>query len=312
MNEDRYTIETGHLKVSGGHSLYFQTWGNPTGVPVMVLHGGPGYQSKDKHKLAFDPSKHYVIFHDQRGNGQSTAKDPLLKNTIQDLVEDIEHLRLHFKRDRINVFGNSWGSTLALYYALTYPKSVKKMLIAGVYTGSSAETNHLYQGGLASTVPEAWERFIEIIPPQQRQDTLAYYHNVFLTGTQQEKVRHMRHWFQLESSASSLDLDYEATLQTADAIDSTDGLNAVLLALHYFRAGCFLPERYILDNLHMIAHVPTVILQGRFDGVCLPRIAYEVAKGIGKNAHLHYVPTSHRIENAMREVQRAYTWSFFS
>jgi len=311
MNEDAYTIKVGHLKVAGGHSLYYQTWGNPKGVPVMVLHGGPGYQSKDKHKLAFDPKKHCVIFHDQRGNGQSTSDHPLEHNTTKDLIEDIERLRTHLKLKNVNIFGFSWGSTLALYYAIMYPSSVEKMLIGGVYTGTKTETDNLYQGGFANMVPDAWERFIEIIPPERRSDTLAYYEEVFTKGTRKEKIEHLRHWAQLESTPHSIDADYADVRQSADSIMDLDDLPNVLTALHYFRSGCFLPERFILDNLKTISHIPTVIVQGRFDVACQPGIAKAVADGIGENAHLHFVPNSHKTEGALREVQRAYAWAFF-
>lgn len=311
MNEDNFTIKTGHLKVSGGHSLYYQMWGNPNGVPIFVLHGGPGYQSKDKHKLAFDPKKHLVIFHDQRGNGQSTAQDRFRQNTIKDLIDDIERLRHHLKLDSVNIFGYSWGSTLALYYAITYPKSVNKMIIGGVFTASREEIDFIYQGGVAKTTPEAWERFIKPIPVARRSDTLSYYEEILTKGNEKEKIQHLRHWLQLEPAHASIDADYGSVRQQADSVSDLTSLNDVLLAIHYFKNGCFLPERYILDNLAVISEIPIVIVQGSFDSICLPYIAHAVKKGIGKNAHLHNVPNSHGVEGALREVQRDYTWAFF-
>ena len=312
MNEDQYTISSGHLDVGDGHKIYYQSWGNPKGIPIFVFHGGPGSQSRDKHKLAFDPKRHLVVFHDQRGCGQSTADDYLNKNTIDDLVGDIEKLRKKFKFEKINVFGHSWGSTLALYYAIKHPKPVKKLIIGGVFLGTKAETDHLYQGGLARLFPEAWDRFVGIVPEKYRNDTLKYYENVFKNGNQDEKIGHLRRWSQLEPAPMSIDADYKAVRQTADAIDNLDDLQSVMIGIHYFRNDCFIPEEYIMKNASKLKSTPTVIVQGRFDTVTLPQIAYELANKMGDNCHLHIVPNSHKAEGALREVQRAYAWSFFN
>lgn len=310
MDEDTYTIKTGNLDVGDGHSIYYQHWGNKDAFPIFVLHGGPGSKMKNHRKNAFDPKKHNVIFHDQRGCGQSLSENPFSHNTIDKLADDIEKLREHFGYDRIHLFGHSWGSTLALFYAIKYPDSVKKMIIGGVYTATQAETDGLYQGDFKYLFPEAWQRFIEIVPEEKRNDNLSYYKDVFLHGTDAEKIRHLRHWSQLEPSPMSIDADYTKIRQEADSIDNLDDLQSVLIGIHYFSNGCFLPEGYILKHLKSIDHIQTVILQGRFDIVTPTKTAYDVAEQLGNNCHLHIVPSSHKGEGALREVQRAYAWSF--
>jgi len=311
MNDDKYTIESGHLDVGNGHKIYYQRWGNPKAKPTLAFHGGPGSQSSDKHKLVFDPEQHQIIFYDQRGCGQSAAKDFMVYNTIDDLVDDAEKLRKKFRFDKVQLYGFSWGSTMALYYAIKYPKNVSKILFGGVFTGSRAEYDDIHQGVIISKFfPEAWDRYLSIVPEEHRDDTINYYHGVFTTGTDQEKLEHLRRWSQLEASAMSIDSDYTATRHMADSIEDLENLQSTLIFINYNKNNSYLPDRHILNNVHKISHIPSVLVQGRYDSVTPPHIAHQIAKSIGDSCRLHFVPTSHKIENAQREVIRAYTWSF--
>ena len=309
MQDDTYTIKSGHLDVGDGHKIYYQEWGNPNAPATFYLHGGPGSCCRQKHKTIFDPKKHHIIFHDQRGSGQSTYTEVLLNNTTDALVGDIDKLREHLGYKNIQIFGYSWGSTLALCYALKYPSTVTKMLIGGIYLGTKAETDFLYEnGGIGQFSPEAWEYYEEIIPEVVKSNKLEYYFEQLQNGTDEVKLDHLRRWQQLESSIVSFDTDYAALRQSTDEGASLDALPGILVAANYFVHDCFIPERFIIDNAPTISHIPTIIVQGRFDGVCPPRVAYRLAQALGEKCHLHIVPSSHAREGAMREVLRAYTY----
>ncbi len=159
MNDDEYTLESGLLDVGDGHQIYYQRWGNPNAKPIFYLHGGPGSGSRDKYKALFDPVKHQVIFHDQRGSGQSTPFGSTENNTTQKLIEDIEKLREKFGFDKFQIIGGSWGSTLGLAYAIEHPDKVEKILLWGIYAGTKVETDYIVQGGLKTHYPESWQHF---------------------------------------------------------------------------------------------------------------------------------------------------------
>ncbi|HMT18850.1 MAG TPA: alpha/beta fold hydrolase [Candidatus Saccharibacteria bacterium] len=311
MKDDQFTISSGYLNVGDGHSLYYQEWGNPELPVTFYLHGGPGSQCKDKHKLSFNPRKHHIVFHDQRGSGQSTYSSSIAQNTTQNLIEDIERLRLHLNIPKIQLFGYSWGSTLALCYAIAHTEVVTKMLIGGIYLGTAAETNFLYEnGGIAQFSPEAWEYFTEIIPKKHQSNKVAYYYEQFINGSDDTKQDHLSRWLQLEASIMSFDTDYEIVRLSAHADADIDKMSGVLVAAHYFNNHCFLPEGFILSNVHKLDQTPIIIVQGRFDGVCPPQTAHQLKKQLGESCHLHIVPSSHAREGAMRETIKAYTWSW--
>ena len=310
MNDDIHTLESGHLDVGDGHNIYYQRWGNKDGDPIFVFHGGPGSASKQTHKLAFEPTKHHVVFHDQRGCGQSTYTDQLKDVTIQKLVDDIDRLKNHLKIDTIQLYGHSWGSTLALYYAIERPKSVSKLLIGGVYTASNKETDYLHRGGLSTHFPEAWDYFSSVVPDGEMSNIFEFYEKKLTTGSFESRLEYYKRWSQLEYSAVSIDPDNRRVAQESQDKTDLEGLELDLLSIHYFKNGCFLPDRYILDNAHKLSEIQTVIIQGRHDVVCPPDTAYELARNIGESCHLHIVPGAHKAEGALREVQRAYAWSF--
>lgn len=310
MNDDQHTITSGLLDVGDGHKIYYQEWGNPDAPATFCLHGGPGSQSKQKHKFIFDPLKHHVIFYDQRGSGQSTSEELLRENNTTALVEDIEKLRKHFNYETIQLFGYSWGSTLALCYAIKYRKHISKLMIGGVYLATAKETNYLYETGeIAQFAPEAWEYYQEIVPENEKSNKIAYYCEQLFHAEDSVKLDHLRRWGQLEASIMSFDTDYALVRFSADVESTLDNMNSVLVAAHYFANSCFMPENYIIDHADQITGIPMVIVQGRFDGVCPPEAAYSLAQKLGRSCHLHIVPSSHAREGAMREVLRAYAWA---
>ena len=148
--------------------MYWEDWGNPESLPFLHVHGGPGGGFRDTHKLTFDPKKHRVIFFDQRGAGRSTPFAETKDNTTQHLLEDIEKLRLHLRIDKFNVFGGSWGSTLSLLYAINHPERVNSLILWGIYLGTQFENDIIAEGYARYNYPEAWERFISLVPEDKR------------------------------------------------------------------------------------------------------------------------------------------------
>lgn len=309
MNDDQYTIESGHLDVGDGHKIYYQRWGNPDAVPTFYLHGGPGGAGKDKHKLAYDPSKSHIVFHDQRGCGNSTPFSSTENNTTDDLIGDIEKLRMKLGFEKIQLTGGSWGSFLALCFAITYPDKVHKMLLRGIFTGTKAELDYIQQGGLATHYPEAWQQYIDLVPSDRRDNTVGYYLEILKGDNEKDREEHMRRWVLLESAAMTIDDDYAAAEQKTDKFDEST-LALALLEAHYFVNNCFKADEFVYDGAVKLQHIPIVFVHGRFDHVCPPANAYKLADNIGDSCKLHIVPSGHGNDPALREAFRAYAWAF--
>jgi proline iminopeptidase len=311
MNDDQYTISSGLLDVGNGHKIYYQQWGNKNATPIVSIHGGPGSQSKDKHRNIFDPTIHHVIFFDQRGCGNSTYIDQLQNNTTDDIVSDIEKLRESFGFTSWHIFGYSWGSTLALYYATRYPKHVKTMLIGGIYLASKAENNYLFNGGLKQFAPESWDFYTKPIPVENQNDCLGFYADKILNSntSEAEKITLLQHFTILEGSLMSRDSDFKTNKIATEAPKTINDFSGTILGLHYYRKNCFLPANYFEQTLEILSKHKVLIVQGSMDFVCPPETAYYVKNKLGEKCHLHLVPTSHAGEGAMREVLRAYAWS---
>jgi len=216
----------------------------------------------------------------------------------------------------MHLYGNSWGSTLALCYAISHPDRIKKMMIGGVFLGTRSEDSYIFNGtdgGLKKFFPEAWERYTELMPDNTK-DTIEFYKHALSTDDDEEKLEHYKRWVQLEGSAMTMDDDYKGFRLSIDSIDelTPEAVNKELLSIHYFSNGCFLEDDYIINNVNKIKHIPIVITQGRFDMVCRPEVAHRLAKTLGDSCRLHIVPANHKSEGALREVQRAYAWSFLN
>lgn len=288
-------ITTGHLAVGDGHKLYYEEWGNPEGVPIMFLHGGPGGNVKERHKLAFDPEKHRVIFFDQRGAGKSTPFASIENNTTQKLVEDIEKLRVHFGIEKMHVTGRSWGSCLALIYAITHPSRVSKLLIGGIYLGSEFENDFISTGYMHYTYPEAWKRFIDLVPEEHRISGRAitqYYSNKLYSDDKKEAQKFADEWSLWEST--TLSLSYVKEEIEAEVLGDEFNLPLARLETHYFLNNCFIPDGYILDNVDKISHIPCYVVQGRFDNCTPPITAYRLAQTYGDNLTLQWVSGGHK------------------
>ena len=257
---------TGRLRVSDVHELYFEESGNPDGRPVVFLHGGPGFGTEPNHRRFFDPSAYRIILFDQRGCGKSTPHASLVDNTTWHLVADIETLRIQLNVAQWHVFGGSWGSTLALAYAETHPERVSALILRGIFLVRPQEIAWFYQRGTDALFPDAWEKYVEPIPVEERGDLINAFYRRLTSDVRDVRLRAAKAWSVWEGSTSCL-------LPNAALIEKTAGDDfAVAFArieCHYFVNRAWLdPPRDLLGNVARIRHVPGVIVQGRYDVVC--------------------------------------------
>lgn len=266
-------FDSGRLKVGEGHSLYWEASGNPAGQPILFLHGGPGAGASPEHRRFFDPQFHKIIIFDQRGAGRSRPLASLEANTTQALISDIEALRQHLEVETWRVFGGSWGSTLALAYAQTWPDHVRALVLRGVFLSRQKEIDwFLY--GMGRIFPEARRTFLEFLPEIERGEPLQAYYRRLIDPDPQVHLPAARRWSAYEGSCSTL-LPNEQAVQ-AFAEPST-ALGLARLEAHYFVNRAFLDEGQLIENIEKIRHIPTVIVQGRYDIVCPPESAEELA-----------------------------------
>jgi len=259
-------FRTGRLKVSDVHEIYWEESGNPQGKPVVFLHGGPGGGTEPKHRRFFDPKTYRIVLLDQRGCGKSTPHASLEANTTWDLVADIEKVRETLAIEKWQVFGGSWGSTLALAYAETHPTRVTELVLRGIFLLRKSEIDWFYQRGADALFPDAWEGYLAPIPEAERGDMLGAYYKR-LTGND-AKVRQecARAWSVWEGSTSCL-------YPNADLIARTGGddfsLAFARIEAHYFVNNGWLDKgQGLLENVEKIRKIPGVIVQGRYDVVC--------------------------------------------
>lgn len=295
------SYKSGYLKVSGGHEIYYELYGNPKGLPVLFFHGGPGGGFEDKHKAFFDPKKHNVLFFDQRGAGKSMPFASIKNNTTHDLIADARKLLDLVGFSKVFIFGGSWGSTLALLFAIKYPKMVKGLLLRGIFLGSKDEYISFYQTGdaIRYLFPGEWERFISLVPAIERSNVVQYYLNKMSSKDPVESEKYLYEWCLFEGCLMSIDHNVEATEKEIKKDETYKALS--FLEAHYFVNNCFLEDNYILKNLENIQRIPTVIVQGRYDVVCPPLYAYKLHKAL-KNSKLYFVKAGH--SSADNEIRK--------
>ncbi|MSY80285.1 MAG: prolyl aminopeptidase [Actinobacteria bacterium] len=259
------------LEVSGGHSIRVHESGNPSGKPVVVLHGGPGGGSSPRQYQFFDPEAYRVVLIDQRGCGESTPYASVDCNTTWDLVSDIETVRQFLGIDRWLVFGGSWGSTLALAYAQAHPERVTELVLRGIFMLRPSELRFFYQDGASHIFPDAWEGFLAPIPVDEQDDLIAAYHRRLFGENREELLTCALAWAEWERATCMLDPDQGA---------SEPGPQPEAFARienHYFvNGGFFDSDTQLLDRVDLIRHIPAVIVQGRYDVVCPMRSAWDL------------------------------------
>ncbi|KAI0784583.1 proline iminopeptidase [Abortiporus biennis] len=280
--------ETGTLKVSDIHSLYYELSGNKEGKPVVFLHGGPGGGTDAKDRSFFDPSKYKIVLFDQRGSGKSTPSASLEENTTWDLVKDIEKIRTHLEIDKWHVFGGSWGSTLSLAYAESHPDRVLSMVLRGIFTLRKSELQFFYQDGASHLFPDAWEEYLAPIPEAERGDMILAYHAQLNSVDEDTRIKAAKAWSKWEMATSKLFVD---PAHIAEA-EKDDWANAFArIENHYFINAGWMRDGQLLEKqeIDKIRHIPTVVVQGRYDVVCPATTAYALKK-VWPEITLHIVP----------------------
>jgi proline iminopeptidase len=276
---------SGLLALDGIHRMYWETSGNPAGIPVVFLHGGPGAGATPKHRRFFDPAAYRIVVYDQRGAGRSPPLGELSENTTGHLVDDLERLRAHLGIEAWLVFGGSWGATLAIAYAEAHSRRCLGLVLRGVFLCRRSEIAwFLY--GLRDFAPEAWERFAGFLPPAERGDLLGAYHRRLVDPDPAVHLPAAKAWSVYEGACSTL-------LPSPETVDYFAGdvvaLGLARLEAHYFKHDIFLPENALLENAHRLRGLPGVIVQGRYDLVCPLVTAHELARA-WPDAEYHIIP----------------------
>lgn len=269
-------FERGMLRVSPLHEIYFEVSGNPEGKPVIVCHGGPGGGSNPTMRRFFDPEKYRIHLFDQRGCGRSTPHAELRDNTTHHLIDDMEALRTLFGVDRWQVFGGSWGSTLALAYALLHPERVTELVLRGIFTLRREELHWFYQDGASWIFPDAWSKFIGHIPANEQDDLMAAYYRRLTSPDRETQLAAAKRWSVWEGSTVTLLPSPERERSFAH---ESFALAFARIECHYFvNGGFFENDGWILKNAGALKAIPGTIVQGRFDVVTPMKSAFELHK----------------------------------
>ncbi len=280
-------FDSGRLKVSPIHELYYEQCGNPNGKPVVFLHGGPGGGVSPDYRRYFDPEIYRVVLFDQRGSGKSTPHASLEENTTWHLVADIERLREHLSIRHWQVFGGSWGSTLALAYAETHPDCVRELVLRGIFLCRPKEIKWFYQEGASEIFPDVWEEYLKVIPENERADMVSAYHRRLTSPDENVRLEAARAWSIWEGSTSKLFFDPASIEKFADP---EFALAFARIECHYFMNNSFFTsDNYLIENVGSIRAIPGVIVQGRYDVVCPIRSAWDLHRA-WPEADLQIVP----------------------
>lgn len=267
--------KTHRLDVTPPHNIYVEESGNPDGLPVLFVHGGPGGGTTPQHRCYFDPSLYRIILFDQRGAGQSTPHAELTHNTTQDLVNDIELIRKHLNIDKWVVFGGSWGSTLALVYAQTHPEYILGLILRGIFLCNENDKKWFFEYGVNQIFPEHWETFISLIPENERHDLIAAYYQRLTSNDLTTQTAAAKAWSAYEGFLSTLRPNPALLDHFTEAHHA---ISVARIEAHYFINRCFMEPDQILNNMSRITHIPGIIVHGRYDLVCPPINAWRLYK----------------------------------
>lgn len=286
------------LDMGDGHIVYVEQSGNPDGIPVVVCHGGPGGGCSPMMRRFFDPKTYRVVLFDQRGCGRSIPHASIENNTTWHLVADMEKIREALEIDRWLLFGGSWGATLALVYAQAHPERVAHMVLRGVFLMTRPELEWFYGGGAGFFWPELWDRFVGMIPPEERGDLISAYNKRLFSGNRNEETRFARAWSAWETSLASI--ENRGVGGSGGPADYARAFSR--LENHYFLNNGFLSDsQQILSNMDRLRGVGGTIVQGRFDMICPPKSAYLLSQK-WPNADLRMV---HHAGHALSEARIA-------
>ncbi len=263
------------LAVASPHILHIEECGNPAGLPVLFVHGGPGSGCEAYHRRFFDPERYRIILFDQRGAGRSTPHAELTDNTTPALVADMEQIREHLGIERWLLFGGSWGSTLSLVYTETFPQRVLGLILRGIFLCRQWEIAWFYQEGASRIFPDYWEDYLKLIPAEEQHDMVSAYYRR-LTG--EDEVTRMA-----AAKAWSIWEGRTATLRPSKSVighfgDPYTALSLARIECHYFMNNIFLDENQLLRDAYLLRDIPGVIVQGRYDIICPIQSAWELHK----------------------------------
>ena len=287
--------ETGMLDVGDGHSLYWELSGNPDGKPAVMLHGGPGGGSSPDHRRQWNPEKYKILVFDQRGCGKSTPYASLENNTTWDLVDDIEKLRTQVaKVDKWQVFGGSWGSTLSLAYAQTYPERVTEIILRGIFLFDQYEIDWMYAyGGASSVYPDKWDEFEAVIPERERADMVEAYRKRLISDDKDEQLRAAKAWSKWEGDIVTL----LPSPETIEHFTSPEVAVAVArIENHYMANNGWFEAGQLLKGAEKLRGIPGVIVQGRHD-TCTPPVAAWKLKKAWPEVDLNIIPDAGHLFN---------------
>lgn len=297
MTPDEHTIQETMLDVGDGHTLYVQEWGNPKAKnSIIFLHGGPGGGCKNKHKQLFNPTTQRVIFFDQRGAGQSQPYGSLEHNTTDKLIEDISKIADHCNLKSFLLTGNSWGSGLALAYALKHPTKVQAMVLSGIFTASKPEIAWLDQGMFRIFYPDVWEKYLAATPAEHQDNPTEFHFKNILSDNLEARKKSGFEYETLEASIIKLD-----DRQSPEDYETYDPAG-IRIETYYMAHDCFMQNNYILDNAHKLK-MPIYIIQGRYDMVCPPKTAHTLASRLPKG-ELIWTTSGHAHERESWNISR--------
>jgi proline iminopeptidase len=268
------------LRVSNGHEINVEEYGNKNGIPMLFLHGGPGAGTSPVFQKYFNPNKYRLIMFDQRGCGKSTPYGEVADNTTQDLIQDINLILGYFNIDKTHIYGGSWGSTLALLYAEAYPEKVLSLTLRGIFLCRKDDINWFYQNGASEIYPQYWENYISIVDQSKRENILSAYHEMIFSGDETSSNRACKEWSLWEGKSSCL-------IPSNNVINSFDecAVSLARIESHFFMNNCFIRENQILEDINKIKDIPCIIVHGQYDIVCPIRQAYDLHK-VYDNAEL--------------------------
>ena len=271
---------THSVKVSAKHSLYVEESGSADGIPVLFLHGGPGAGCEAYHRCFFDPYRYRIILIDQRGCGRSLPHADLTENTTDHLIKDIEAIRSMLNIEKWLLFGGSWGSTLALAYAESYPERVRGLILRGIFLCREHEIRWFYQEGASRVFPDYWEDFIAPIPEDERGNLLQAYHHRLTGDDELARMAAAKAWSIWEARTASL-IANESIIKHLGSPHTA--LSMARIECHYFMNNAFMRPNQLLEDAGRIADIPGIIIQGRYDVICPMESAWELHRAWPKS-----------------------------
>ncbi len=276
---------THRLAVDSPHELYLEESGDPKGIPILYVHGGPGGGVDPRNRCFFDPERYRIILYDQRGAGQSTPHAELQHNHTDALIADMEQIRTHLGIERWILFGGSWGSTLSLLYAQQYPRRVQAMILRGIFLGREQDVHWLYQEGASRLFPDHWEDYLRPIAGYSQEDRVGAYYQVLTGDNELARMAAAKAWSGWEAHCATLRPNLEVI---EHLVDPHVALAMARIEAHFFVNNCFIEENQILANVSKLKGIPGTIVHGRYDAICPLDNAFELHRRWGES-ELHIV-----------------------